>query len=484
MAGTTPHPFAGIAVGVAFLAVLPSGAQTPQPAPDPSQAEILVRESSFTIRSEVNLVSISVVVRDSHGRAVGSLSRDDFQIVDNGKLQTISKFSVEKSGDSASELVEAETPAAAAESPSAPPAQPPIPERFVAFFFDDLNTEFADLANAREAAWRYMQKSMRPSERVAIATASGLTTVDFTNDRDKLREALLAIHPQEAIVNATDCPPMSVFQADLIVNSNDPVALGTAVADYQACTTDLRSAPEAAFSVFHFARMYVNLADRSIRRALDAIDGLLRKMNTMAGQRVIVMVSSGFQMLDERRRDELGLFERAIRSGVVVNTLDARGLYSTNPGGGASQRSGPSVEGLEMRGFIGGVGTFTIGAAGAKAVGNSSVSSIGGSTAMIRNAYTRQEILTERAMLAEMASATGGHFFENSNDMDAGFARLAAAPEYLYVIGFSPQDLKSDGKFHALKVTLKGFHGLTVEARKGYYAPRTSADPGQRSAVD
>jgi hypothetical protein len=41
-------------------------------------------------------------------------------------------------------------------------------------------------------------------------------------------------------------------------------------------------------------------------------------------------------------------------------------------------------------------------------------------------------------------------------------------PEYIYVLGFSPQKL--DGKFHKLKVTVKGPQKLTVQARPGYYA--------------
>jgi VWFA-related protein len=471
------------AVGLAVLATpyaLP--AQKSQPAIAPSQAEISVRQSGFTIRSQVNLVSVPVVVRDSHGRAVGHLSRDNFQIIDSGKPQLISKFSVERFGEAASQLIEAQTSLAPAKSPSAEPIRPPLPERFVAFFFDDLNTEFSDLASAREAVLRYMRNFMRPFERAAVVTASGLTTLDFTNDREKLRQTLLAIHPQEgAVQNAADCPPISIFQADLIVNSSDPVALGTAVQDYLACSNSSTSAPEAAPAIFNFARMHVNLADRSIRRALGALDALLRKMNTMAGQRVIVMASSGIQMLNERRRDELDVFEQAIRSGVIVNTLDARGLYTSIPGGRASDRNTANVSGTEMRGFIGGAGTYSISPAGVAATGNSSVSSTGRSTALIRDEYYRQELLAKRATLAEVASATGGHFFENSNDLDAGITRLAAAPEYLYVIGFSPQDLKSDGKFHSLKVTLRDSHGFTVEARKGYYAPHSSAEPAQRT---
>ncbi len=56
--------------------------------------------------------------------------------------------------------------------------------------------------------------------------------------------------------------------------------------------------------------------------------------------------------------------------------------------------------------------------------------------------------------MEELADATGGRYFHNNNDLKAGFTEVAAAPEFVYVLGFSPQNLKLDGAYHALKVTL------------------------------
>ena len=52
----------------------------------------------------------------------------------------------------------------------------------------------------------------------------------------------------------------------------------------------------------------------------------------------------------------------------------------------------------------------------------------------------RTEALAKRDVMAEVAANTGGRFFENSNDLRGGFERLAAAPEYVYVLGFSPRN--------------------------------------------
>ena len=75
-------------------------------------------------------------------------------------------------------------------------------------------------------------------------------------------------------------------------------------------------------------------------------------------------------------------------------------------------------------------------------------------------------------VMAELAAGTGATFFQNNNDLDAGFARLVSAPEYYYLLAFSPQNLKMDGSFHALKVTLKNVKDVSANARTGYYAPQ------------
>ena len=83
----------------------------------------------------------------------------------------------------------------------------------------------------------------------------------------------------------------------------------------------------------------------------------------------------------------------------------------------------------------------------------------------------------DEEFLAEVSYGTGGVFFHNSNDLVEGFRRVAARPEYLYIIGFSPQNLKLDGALHGLKVTLRAPNKFEIQARSGYYAPRHLANP-------
>src|ERR1039458_10265632 len=133
----------------------------------------------------------------------------------------------------------------------------------------------------------------------------------------------------------------------------------------------------------------------------------------------------------------MDILERAIKANVIISTLDARGLF-TDPSYDASTGGGGR----------------------------------GGS---LSAAIARSNIL------AELAAGTGGTFYQNSNDVDEGFRRLAAAPEYIYLLGFSPQNLKLDGSFHSLKVTLKNGGGVTIQARHGYYAPRHMEDEAENA---
>jgi hypothetical protein len=91
--------------------------------------------------------------------------------------------------------------------------------------------------------------------------------------------------------------------------------------------------------------------------------------------------------------------------------------------------------------------------------------------------YQRESALAEEGIMEELADATGGRYFHNNNDLKAGFGEVAATPEFVYVLGFSPQNLKLDGAYHALKVTLKVSHGLDLQARRGYYAPKHLPNP-------
>ena len=203
----------------------PASQQTVGPnAPEVSSQE----EPATTFKVKVNLVDVRVVVRDAQGNAVGNLKQEDFQLTDNGKPQVISKFSVEHAAVLPStKTVESRTPL--------DDLPPKLPDHYIVYLFDDIHLKFSDLAPVRDATERNL-KTLRPADRVAIFTTSGQTQLDFTDDRDRVRQTLNLVQPRS--INSTgvqDCPDMSYYLADQIQNRNDDLALQMMTQDALDC---------------------------------------------------------------------------------------------------------------------------------------------------------------------------------------------------------------------------------------------------------
>jgi hypothetical protein len=241
---------------------------------------------------------------------------------------------------------------------------------------------------------------------------------------------------------------MSYYQADLIYNKHDPMALQAAASDAMQCAQlDTGSASVAQSMAQAAASRVVTMGETETRLSLKLLSDVVRRMSALPGQRSVVVVSPGFLVLD-MRTDELDLIDRAIRANVTIGGLDARGLYALIPGGDAS---------------------------------NASVTSGNPATVTIKSQYQSDSAMMEADVLGELADGTGGNFFHNNNDLGEGFRRVAALPEYYYVLGFAPQNLKFDGSYHNLKVTLKNPAGLTLQARRGYFAPKHEVDAAQEA---
>jgi VWFA-related protein len=71
--------------------------------------------------------------------------------------------------------------------------------------------------------------------------------------------------------------------------------------------------------------------------------------------------------------------------------------------------------------------------------------------------------------MAELADGTGGTYFHNDNNLEAGLSNLLAGPEYLYLLAFSTANMKFNGAYHNLKVKVNQ-NGVSVQARHGYFA--------------
>jgi hypothetical protein len=100
-------------------------------------------------------------------------------------------------------------------------------------------------------------------------------------------------------------------------------------------------------------------------------------------------------------------------------------------------------------------------------------------TAGFKASYRVSSQFAQSEILAQLAEGTGGTNFRNRNDLDQGMRQAVAAPAISYLLAFSPQNLKIDGRYHTLKVALTGKRPYSVQARRGYYAPRNVVDPAE-----
>ncbi|MBS1867465.1 MAG: VWA domain-containing protein, partial [Acidobacteria bacterium] len=290
--------------------------------------------------------------------------------------------------------------------------------------------------------------SIAATDRVGVFTSSGQTTQDFTSDRELLSRAMNGIVPRSltgGFGGVAACPDISYYQADLIVNKSDQQALAVAAAETLDCAfagdqtkTTMASSMASAAAVSALSN-----GDAESGYTYRHVEDAMRRLAAMPGQRVLVFVSPGF-ILSTLFTDASEIIDRATRSNIVIDTIDARGLYTpdvlgdiANPPGGSYRVQGP------------------------------------------KTLYRTVAQSAQSEILEDFANGTGGAYFHNRNDLDEGFKQAVAAPPVSYVLGFSPQNLKLNGAFHTLKVTMAAKQKFNIQARKGYFAPKKVQDPAE-----
>jgi VWFA-related protein len=451
-----------LTIGVTFVLLFSvSLAQTPQnPPPSPQDPAASPQDlgPEDVVRISVSLVQTDVVVTDKNDQIISDLNLDDFKVTENGKRQDV-KFAQFVSGDAGPRLDGSVTVA----------GQPVDPEvarnlsardlrRVFAFVVDDLTIPFEEIVTVRQMLTDFIDNRMRDGDLVAIVRVVGGAGIlqQFTTDKRILRLAVSRITPQ--------LHPFSAFNNLATASS---IRSEVAASLKEALGRDL---PQEATSA---ANANLDASEDGTTRGFRALATLsmagdvTNSMKALPGRKSLVLISGGLPMSESNlnqvniglapvsvveTRSYLGnvnyvlkqLIDRASRAGVVINTMDIRGLQAsrgvslfTDPGNEATSHLGTGNQG---QGRLPSMGTFD----------NLSL-----------------DTLTGHQGLQALAEATGGVSAVNSNNFRTGLDKILARSSY-YLIAYTPTE-PFDRKYHKLEIKVTR-PGAKVYAREGYFA--------------
>jgi len=183
---------------------------------------------------------------------------------------------------------------------------------------------------------------------------------------------------------------------------------------------------------------------------VNALFAMIGAMRSMPGRKSIVLFSEGVAIPPAVQRLFLGVIDAANRANVSIYTMDAAGLRAES-------------EQAKIRDEVNKAGTRTLNPGRNNVVNEP----------LMKSLEKNEDVLRQdpHTGLGELAQSTGGHLFENTNNLRQGFERIDSDLRNYYLVGYTPANATYDGAFRKIEVKVKR-PGLTVAARKGYFAVR------------
>ena len=381
-------------------------------------------------RVGVDAVRIDAVVTDREGRTVPDLTAADFEVRQNGKLQkvTFAQFMPVLSGPAPA----AEAPGAVSSTdlPTVAPARvrPEEVQRTLAIVVDDLGLSFESFHGMQRALHAFVDTEIRPTDLVAVVRTGGAGggLQPFTTDRRVLHSVIDGLRWNGQSRNG--------------VESFEPLNSWT--------TFDTRGS--SLGDPTDFTRVNTLRGSISASGTLGALHLVVRGARELPGRKAIIFVSEGFQFLDKtdmripdsRVRAALDrVTDQALRAGIVIYSLDARGLQTGGFLASDNLKTNPEGQALE--------------------------------TTVRARAGDRSEFRRDtQEGLAYLAEQTGGFAVLNTNDLARGLGRITDDVRDYYVIGYTPSEgtfAKPGQKPSLHKISIKVTRpGLRVKTRKEF----------------
>src|SRR4030095_432846 len=306
------------------------------------------------------------LARDKQATRAGEWSARCFELFEDGKKQEIAHFAIGTAAQPARWLAVEKKPAEKRVADSTPVEI--RAGRYIVIAVDDFHLAPENLMIAKRTLQRFINDQMVGGDQVAIATTSGNIGMfqQFTDERDVLERAVNRLSVQQrTVTSSSDVPRITDYQAELI-HTGDLDALQLALQEvlrrgampspHQAggrggrggmtsTGFDGGSSPRdrAVQQAQSRARSIVAQNANYTRSQLSNLESVIRNLGALTGRKMLVLLSDGFylggssssQIYDMRR-----IIDASTRAGVVIYSIDARGLVAVPPGGSASDSFG------------------------------------------------------------------------------------------------------------------------------------------------
>ncbi|MEE8525897.1 MAG: VWA domain-containing protein, partial [Thermoanaerobaculia bacterium] len=245
--------------------------------------------------TEVNVVNVEVVVTDSQGQLVTGLTRDDFELLENGKPVTISNFYAMENGVTSS--MPAGDPAAA--EIAAAEAAPIIRPIHLVIYVDTANIAKLNRAKVLARIREFLLDHWRQGMRVMLvsndgpAAGSAVIRQGFTSVPHDLFVGLEEIAGQALVGPRLDQDRRTLRRDLNSIKTNTARGLST-VGDGR------RSYEEAVYAevqvISQRIAIYSEQALVNVRRTLGTLSHFVDTMAGMPGRKSILYVSDGLDV--------------------------------------------------------------------------------------------------------------------------------------------------------------------------------------------
>ena len=418
-----------------------TAAQTNPPKPAEQRDDV--------VRVNTELVQTDVMVFDKQGRFVDGLKSEQFALRVDNKPTAVSFFERVIAGNQ--EMPQANRERPAAEAGTARPASSTatsniISGRTLIFFVDDLHLALGSLVRTRKALLEFVDGGMADNDQVAITSSSGQIGFlqQFTSDRSALRSAVARLNYRGG-PNKQDMfqPPMSEYIA-LKIREGDEATISFYVSEMmkQECVHDpgggiiCNILPQAMrHLVLERAQMITTQTAPDTVNTLALLEGLMRTAAQLPGRKLVFVISDGFYLSERTMasRDKVKkVTDAAGRAGVVIYTLDARGIIGEN----LDVTNDRPVDGAG----------FTTG-------------------------LTSEHIVASQDGMNALARDTGGRAFRNTNaPMSQWVDKVLDETANYYLLAWRPDnDEQKRGKFNHIEASIIGQPDLIVRLRSSYF---------------